>query len=295
MRIIEQATKLLSVFALTGMSMCVLQGKADQKLTPAELLAKHLEAIGSVEARARVSSMRVKGTCLLTVRQGGSGQVDGEAVMASQGSMNLITMTFNSPDYPYESLKYDGKNFIASQFRPGLRTSLAQFFLTNDVLFKEGIVGGVLSASWPLLNLQDKNPKLEYAGLKKVGGRQMNALKYMPRKGSDLKIMLFFDAETFQHLRSEYERTIYTTDQQRIGGASGLPPAARQRSSNARINAVEEFSDFRSEGGLNLPHTYKFELSIQSEVRPALVDWTFNLTDYTFNVAFNANEFPVNN
>lgn len=278
----KQARNLLCVFALAGMGMCALQGKANQKLAPNELIAKHLEAIGPAEARARVRGMKIKGTCLLTVRQGGRGQVDGEAVMASQGNMNLINMTFNSPDYPYESLKYDGKEFNASQFRPGLRTSLAQFFLTNDVLFTEGIVGGVLSASWPLLNLKDKNPKLEYSGLKKVGGRQMHALKYKPSKGSDLKITLFFDAETFQHLRSEYERTIYTTDQQRIGSTSGLPSSSGPRSSNARINAVEEFSDFRSEGGLNLPHTYKFELSIQSEVRPALVDWTFNLTDFNF-------------
>lgn len=283
MRIIENATRLLFVFGLMVISVCTLQGKVDQKVAPAELIAKHLEAVGPAETRAQVQRMRVKGACLLTVRQGGTGQVDGEAVMASQGSMNLINMTFNSPDYPYESLKYDGKNFVASQFKPGLRTSLAQFFLTNDVLFKEGLVGGILSASWPLLNLQDKNPKLEYAGLKKVGGKQMHALKYIPRKGSDLKITLFFDTETFQHLRSEYERTIYATDQQRIAGGGGtLPSVSGPRSSNARINAVEEFSDFRSEGGLNLPHNYRFELSIQSEVRPALVDWKFNLTEFNF-------------
>ncbi len=282
MRIIAQATKLLFVFTLAVLIMCALPGKAEQKLAPAELVAKHLESIGPAEARARVSSVKVKGTCLLTVRQGGTGQVDGVAVMASQGRMNLITMTFNSPDYPYESLKYDGKDFVASQFRPGFRTALAQFFLTNDVLFKEGIVGGVLSASWPLLNLQEKNPKLEYGNLKKIGGKQMHALKYTSRKGSDLRITLYFDSETFQHLRSEYERTIYTTDQQRIGNTTGLPTGGGPRSSNARINAVEEFSDFRSEGGLNLPHTYKFELSIQSEVRPALVGWTFNLTDFNF-------------
>jgi len=296
MRIIKQATKLLCVFSLAGMSMCVMHGRADQKLAPAELVAKHLEAIGPAEARARVSGMKIKGTCLLTVRQGGNGQVDGEAVMASQGSMNMINMTFNSPDYPYESLKYDGKKFVASQFRPGLRTSLAQFFLTNEVLFKEGIVGGILSASWPLLNLQDKNPKLEYAGLRKVGGKQMHALKYMPRKGSDLKVTLFFDAETFQHVRSEYERTIYTTDQQRIPGGGGtLPTPSSPRSSNARINAFEEFADFKSEGGLNLPHTYRFELSIQSEVRPALVDWIFNLTDFTLNAQLDIGEFSERN
>lgn len=291
MLIIKQATKLLCVFALVGMSMCVLQGKADQKLASAEVIAKHLEAIGPPDARARVSGVRVKGTCLLTARLGGSGQVDGEAVMVSQGSMNLINMNFTAPDYPYESLKYDGKHFIASQFKPGFRTPLSQFFLSNDGLFKEGLIGGILSASWPLLNLQDKNPKLEYAGLKKVGGKQMHALKYMPRKGSDLRITLFFDAETFQHLRSEYERTIYATDQQRIAGPGRMDNPSTQRSTPARINAFEEFSDFRPEGGLNLPHDYRFELSIQSELRPALIQWTFNLTDFTFNAPLDAKEF----
>jgi len=55
---------------------------------------------------------------------------------------------------------------------------------------------------------------------------------------------------------------------------------------HTRIEAYEEFTDFKVEGGLNLPHTYKFHLSIQSEVRPALVDWVFNLTDFAFNVPF---------
>ena len=110
----------------------------------------------------------------------------------------------------------------------------------------------------------------------------MHALKYVPRKGSDLKITLFFDAATFQHVRTEYEQTIYSTDQQRIGGGGAMPAPSTQRSSNTRINAFEEFSDFKAESGLNLPHTYKFELSIQSEARPALVDWTFNLTDFNF-------------
>jgi hypothetical protein len=45
----------------------------------------------------------------------------------------------------------------------------------------------------------------------------------------------------------------------------------------------EEFSDFKNESGPNLPHTYKFELSIQSETRPALVDRVFGLTKFTFN------------
>ena len=296
MWIIEQATKLFYFLAVAGISTCLLQAKTDNKLTPAELIARHLESIGPADVRSRVHGIRTKGTCLLTVRQGGNGQVEGQAVMASQGSQNLINMTFDSADYPYESLKFDGKKFTASQFRPGYRTSLAQFFLTHDVLFKEGLVGGTLSASWPLLELQQRNPKLEYAGIKKIAEREFHTLKYAPRKGSDLKITLFFDSETFQHVRTEYEETIYPTDQQRIGGGGGrMPSASSPRSSNARINAFEEFSDFKPEGGLNLPHTYKFNLAIQSEVRPALIDWLFNLTDFTFNPPLDAGEFSALN
>jgi hypothetical protein len=283
MLITRQATKVLSLFALAGISMCVLPGKAAQKLAPAELIAKHLEAIGPAEARARVRGMRIKGTALLTVRQGGSGQVAGLTIMASQADRNLIDMTFDSPVYPQESLKFDGKHFTAGQFRPGVRTALGHFFVTYEVLFKEGLIGGTLSTSWPLLDLKQKNPKLEYGGMKKIGGRQLHTLKYKPHQGSEMKITLFFDSETFQHVRTEYEHTIYPTDQQRIGGGGAMPAPSRQRSSNTRINAFEEFSDFKSEGGLNLPHTHKFELSIQSEARPALVDWTFNLTDFNFN------------
>lgn len=275
-------------FLLLAVSLIPLSltARPDQKIPPAEIVAKHLEAIGPAEARAKVRTMKIKGSCSLTVRQGGTGQVDGDAVMASKGNMSLIAMTFNSPDYPFESLKYDGKKFFASQFKPGFRTSLAQFFLTNDVVFKEGVIGGILSASWPLMNLAERKAKLEYAGLKTINGKQMHALRYSPRGGSDLKIVLFFDAQTFQHVRSEYERMIYATDQQRIAGAGGgLPAATPARASNARITAFEEFSDFRPEAGLNLPHTYKFELSVQSELRPALVNWTFNLTDFNFTEA----------
>lgn len=276
-----QLVKVLGALALLGMITSAFPAK-DPKLTPAELVAKHLESIGPPEARAHAGGMQIKGTSLLSVRQGGRGQIEGQTLMASQGIKNMIDMTFASSEYPQELLKFDGKEFTASQFRPGMRTSLAQFFMSNDVLFKEGLFGGVLSASWPMLNLSDKNPKLEYAGLKKVGGKQLHALKYMPRKGADLKITLFFDAETFQHIRTEYERTIYPIDQQRIPATGQVSAPSTQRSSNARINAFEEFSEFRPESGLKLPHTYKFELSIQSEVRPALIDWTFNLTDFTF-------------
>ena len=257
------------------------------KLTPAEVITKHLDSIGSAEARARMHGTRIKGNSVVTVKLCGEGQVEGEALLASAGAANLINLKFETPDYPLELLRFDGKKLTVSQFKPGSRTCLAQFFLDNEVIFKEGLAGGTLTESWPLLHLEEKNPKLEYAGVKKIGGRELHALKYGPRKGSDLKVVLYFDAQTFQHMRTEYSRIVYATEQRKIGGGGGgLPEATSQAASNARVEAYEEFSDFKDEGGLNLPHTYKFHLSIQSEVRPAVVDWVLTLTDFAFNVPF---------
>ena len=263
----------------------------DAKLTPAELVAKHLESIGSAEARARVRGTRIKGNATVTVKLCGEGQVDGQVLMHSQGPANLINLKFDTADYPFELFRFDGKKFEASQFKPGSRTCLAQFFVVNEVIFKEGMAGGTLSEAWPLLNVQERNPKLEYSGLKKIGGKELHVLKYGPRKGSDLKIVLFFEPDTFRHVRTEYTRVIHATEQRRIPSGNGdLMPPSDQRASAARFEAYEEFSDFKEEAGLNLPHTYKFHLSIQSEVRPALVDWMFNLTDFAFDAPLNTSE-----
>jgi hypothetical protein len=277
-----------------GIILSVLQAAPEDKLTPAALVAKHLESIGSAEARAKVRGTRIKGTAMVTVKLCGEGQVEGEVLISSSGKMNLIDMEFNTAGYPYERLRFDGKNFGASHFKTGSRTCLAQFFVSNDNIFKEGLVGGTLSESWPLLNLEDKNPKLEYGGLKKIDGKELHVLKYSPRKGSDLKIVLFFERDTFRHVRTEYSRVIYAMEQRRIGGGGGsMPQAQSQQASNARIDAYEEFLDFKEEAGLNLPHTYKFHLSFQSEVRPALVDWTFNLNQFEFNASLEPAAFTI--
>jgi hypothetical protein len=146
-----------------------------------------------------------------------------------------------------------------------------------------------LSEAWPLLKLEGRNPKLENAGMKQIGGKDLLALKYTPRKGSDLKITLFFEPDTFRHVRTAYSQTIYPSDQSRIPVLAGrLPQDMNQRASNAQISAVEEFSDFKEEQGLRLPHTYKFQLSIQSDIRPALIDWTIDLSDFFFSEPFDA-------
>ncbi|HEX7295642.1 MAG TPA: hypothetical protein VF251_07830 [Pyrinomonadaceae bacterium] len=274
---------LLFGVTLILVSVSVPLASGDKKMSPTDVISKHLESIGPAEQRARATTMKVSGTCTLVVKEGGAGQAEGQAVMASKGDMNMIQMTFTTGD-PAVWVKFDGTNAAVSQFRPGRRTSLENFLAAYNVIFREGLLGGTLSKAWPFLHMESRNPKLEYAGLKKIDGKEVHALRYVPRQGSDLKIMLYFMANTFEHVRTEYEQTIYPSDQQRISGGGGRAPTGGQpRSSPTRINATEDFSNFKIQDGLNLPHGYKFQLSIQSEVRPALINWVFDLTQFSFN------------
>ena len=279
---------------MTAVGLGVVAGAAD-KMAPADLVAKHIAAIGSPDARAKVSGTRIKGGFELIVKAGGTGTSEGQVVMASHRDQNLVNMAYNS-DEPATSFRYDGSKTTVTQFRPGRHTPLEHFFHEHQEIVSDGLVGGVLSEAWPLFKLQEKSPKLEYAGMKKIDGRQAHALRYKPQKGSELSITLFFDAETFQHLRTEYEQTVYSTKQTRIPGSPGrLPSVTDQRSAPQRLTAYESFSDFRPEGGLNLPHVYKFELSVQSDVRPLLISWTFNLSEFAFNAPLDKAEFVVGN
>jgi hypothetical protein len=278
-------------FLLLAASIGTVHSSFDNKLTAADVIAKHLDSIGPSDARARSQGTQIKGTFVLSAKQGGAGETQGRVSMASQGHQNGINLMFDEGNMAFG---FDGNKTTVTQFRPGRHTPIEQFFAEYDFLITEGLFGGTLSQGWALFGSQDKGAKVEYGGLKKIDGVQLHALKYTLRKNSDVKITLFFDAETFRHVRTEYDRTIYSTEQQRIPGQAGrLPSVSNERQATQRLTARETFADFKPEGGLSLPHDYRFELSVQSQTRPMLVDWAFNLTEFKFNVPMDAKQFVV--
>lgn len=247
------------------------------------LITRHLESIGSVEARAGVKSYVTTGTVVSTIRLGGAGQLNGRAVMASTGNKSLIGMTFNDIKYPSENMAFDGKTVTVGQLTPGSKTPLGNVLLSFDVVFKQGLIGGTLSSAWPLLDLRGTNPKLKYAGVKKIDERQLCVLNYYPRDSSFLAITLFFDPQTFQHVRTEYEKVV------NAGMVSRNEMSASQQ--ETRYKMIEDFSDFKKEGGLTLPHTYKLQLSINSQRGSWLQDWVFTLTKFAFNNVLDDKQF----
>lgn len=273
---------LISVLALlvprSGLS-------STDRITADELVARHLEAIGPAQSRGAVTTRIISGGSHVVFRTPPPGQATGRAVLASDGLKTLIAMSFPSPVYRREQFSFDGKNFAAGFITPGVRSSLGSFLMTHNVVAKEGLMGGTLSSAWPLLDVRGRGPHLEYAGVKKVGSQTLHEIKYLVRGGSDLKVSLFFDQETFQHVRTVYERVIAAS----VGDRSYTNVQERE----TRYKMIEEFSAFKIEGGLSLPHSYKINLSIDTTSGTFLADWEITLTDFTFNEPIDPQSFTV--
>jgi len=275
---------ILSILSWMGVA-AAQPGARVEKTKPEEIVARHLESLGSSKARQAVTTRIIAGTAQVIFRTTPSGQAVGKAVLASDGLKNLFGMSFPSPVYPREQLAFNGNSFMAAFATPGNRSVLGNFLMNNDVIFKQGLMCGALSSAWALLDLQTRHAELAYAGTRKVDDRLLHELKYSARGNTDLKISLFFEQQTFRHVRTEYERVIpapmgrveYTNVQEREG----------------RYKMVEEFSLFKPESGLDLPHIYTIKLTVDTINGTFQAEWTIKLTQFEFNQKIDQSAFSV--
>lgn len=256
---------------------------AVQKMKPEEVVAKHLQSLGAPEALDAARSRIISGTTTVTLRGGGYGQITGSARLVSQGQKSLISMVFGNVEYPFEKFGFDGTKLTVSQVRPGVRTIIGRYLLTNDELSKQGLTGGALSTAWPLLNLSKSNIKLQYDGIRNIENRQVHQLKCRARN-TDIGITLLFDPETFQHVGTQYKQTLSPT-------VAGNRPGETIEQDETRITISEAFSDFRPEGGLNLPHRYQLKLEIIASKSSMYYEWMIELAKFEFGAPISPDEF----
>jgi hypothetical protein len=108
-------------------------------------------------------------------------------------------MKFPSEAYPAETFAVDGGKPDVGFVLPGRRSALGTFVSTHDVILREGLLGGVLNAGWPLLDPERRGARVDYDGLKKLDGRDRHRLRYRAKKGQDtLDVFLYLDAR-FRH------------------------------------------------------------------------------------------------
>jgi hypothetical protein len=220
-----------------------------QDLTAEDIVARHLASIGTPENIAAVKSRVLIGQGS-TSSQLGNGSANGPAQFASTDNMLLLAMIFNTSNYPYEKLAYDGKTQTFGRPNGGT-TLLSAFLKSQKAVLNEGWFGGVLSSSWPLLDLKGKKIKLEYGGLVKTGERQFYKLKYS--SSGEMKVFLYFDSETYRHVVTEYR---YSVDFK-------VPLMTAPAGGKTYYSLTEQFSDFTTAGKLTLPLSYSINATTQ--------------------------------
>ena len=247
-----------------------------QKMKPEDILAKHLDSIGTAENRAATKSLIAVGSAEVKSITKITTPVVGRIVIASAGMKNFWGMNLNSTDYPSEKFSYDGKNAKVGLVRLGNRSTLGNFVQSNNLMLEQGLFGGTLSNSWAMLDAANRKVKLSSDGTKKINGKEAYVLGYSPKGGGDVSINLYFDKETFRHIRTEYKR---------ISSAGiGSRPDDSSRYSENRITLTEDFADFKAEGKLMLPHSYRiFYTTTGTSSGSTGIEWIFNLTEFAVN------------
>lgn len=254
---------------------CIAASAFGQKMKPEDVVAKHLDSIGTAEARAGVKTRMGVGEAVVTFVSQKNQSAQGRIVMASAGEKNFIGLSLNATDYPGEKFSYDGSKAKVATVIDGKRSFFGNFVDSNELILKESLMGGTLASSWALANLDTRKAKLSFDGTKKINGKEHYVLGYSPKGGGDLDISLYFDKDTFRHVRTEYKRTSSAP----IG--RNIDDSARQNES--RIKVTEDYSDFKDVKGLTLPHSYKLVYLATGANGTLEVEWAYNLSEFALN------------
>jgi hypothetical protein len=280
-------TLLASLLFLTPATPARTAPAPEEKMKAEDVVAKHLASVGSAADLAAVKSLVAVGNVRAATRLNTPRVIPGVGQFASEGDKVLFALALNSTDYPYEKAGYDGQRLTVAQLPEGRRSTLGDFLKGHDAPFKQGLVGGVISTAWPLFNAGPEMPKLSYAGTDKIDERKVHKLRYDPRRSGGLEITLFFDGETFRHVRTEYRYSVAAG----MGATAEL--SVRQLESHYKL--VEEFSDFKAAGKLTLPHTYKLTCTIEEQNNTRVLQWTVAFSQFAFNQQIDVKAFSFSN
>jgi hypothetical protein len=255
-----------------------------------------VRSIGSPEALAALKTLAFVGTTSVDFIQGMYGKMNGQSMFVSDGSRLSIVLKYGDINYPGEYFAYDGNEVSVGYINPLQRSPVADFIFQHNGIMKEGLLGGVLSRGWPLLNFQEDQAWLKYDDVK-IDDRQLHEIEYRPKKSlRDVKIKLYFDWETYRHVRTEYRvrtRDDMSASPGGYGSRTGSFQAAGQDLDGFKALSqglpdsiyvlVEKFDDFKKIGAMILPHSYTIDYSVEGQGHTFIGKWTLTADQWLFN------------
>ena len=253
-----------------------------------EIVAKHLDSIGTAEARAAVTSRAAQGTLRFKILVGGSGEAVGTWGRVSDHRKSNFVMRFGTGNWRGEQFIFDGeKTFFAAATASHERSDFGKFAGGQDFIVKEGLLGGVLTTGWAVQNLDPNRAKLEYAGLKKIDGHELHCIEYFSKNGTEMTVKLYFDPATYRHVKTVYSVLTVPT-----GITNGIVNSAHVQ--NVRYTIEERFSDFQTENGITLPHHYDLQYSEELQNGSTRVyDWDMTADRINDNIGLDPKNFQI--
>jgi len=269
--------KILSLIAVALLCVIFSAENFAQKLKPEEIIAKNLESIGSMQKRGEIKNYFGVGISQFTSKLP-SKKALGKIVLVSDAANFFYLSSFNSKEYPFEKIGFFKDDVNLPYVIAGARSPLGAFIADHKRILSDGLFAGSMSLRW-----NSKKGKYIYDSQKKIDGKKVYVLEYFPDTGSqEFSVKLFFDAENYRHVRSEYRHIIAEKQNQfgTFGQQSGL-----------KIEMTEEFADFQTVDGITLPYSYRITYLTESTSGTYEYDWTINLTQYYFNQKLDPNFF----
>jgi hypothetical protein len=246
----------------------------EPKPTTDAIISRHLDSIGSADARAAAVSRVSQGKVVFAEIIRHSLRMEGAATLLSQQRKHKCEFQFGNSQYPGEKFVFDGNQELVAMVDQTSRSRLGNFLFLQEEVLREGLFGGVLSTAWPLLNTQNTNPTLKYEGLKKISGQQLLEISYVPKKRSEsgeLAIRLYFEPETYHHVL-----TVYTLTMLHEGQTIYDP-------NQTTVIVEERFGDFQPVDGLTLPRHWDIRYRVEPQNFAEEYDWDVSLTQIEHN------------
>jgi len=257
------------------------------ELKTEEVISRHLESVGTPQARETIKSRAIQGTATYRVLVAGNGTANGKFQFASEGLKSDFLFRINANGFLGEQFICDGdKTSVAATYTDKHRSELGTFVLTQDTILHENLLGGIWSTAWPLLDADARKAKIHVEGMKRIDGKDLIALRYEPKKRTDLEIVLYFDPQTFQHVLTIYKLEPPTTN---VGGE-----LAQSGKSVRRYRLEEHFSDFKTADGLTLPNHYDLRYTFEAESGfSKAIEWEVSANSIANNMSIDPRAFQV--
>ncbi len=261
------------ILTLLVLSASSLLSADKQTLTAAEIISKHLQAVGGKGALAKFHSRIAIGT----VKK----DDEPETKMAIMSELpNRVSAIFVFSKYDWQ-LTYDGtKAFI----RPLLPRDFSPIQDKYQEMLASGLMFNSISLYNALLEDEGSGTKFEAKGMKTIKGRPTYVVDIKRPRGRSAR--LYFDAETFMWVRTDYGRAQVSKPMGQF--TNDIVPHGEDELS---VDFYFETSDFRDVDGVKLP--FRYEQSVTSPIIKQKKVGTISgtITEYRHNVPIDPKMF----